>query len=55
MPAEQKGLFKSQMDQMKAGWAAMAGTAEAKAPFEATCTQMSTTMKPSMTQFGCEW
>jgi hypothetical protein len=55
MPAANQATFKMQIDQMRTGWATMAGTPETKTALESTCTQMATTMKASMTQFGCQW
>lgn len=55
MPAANQAQFKTQMDAMRTGWKAMAGNEQTKATLEATCTQMTATIKGAMSPFGCAW
>mgnify|MGYP006314252491 CR=1 FL=1 len=40
MPAAQQTQFKAQIEQLRGGWKAMAGNAQAKPQLEGVCTQM---------------
>ena len=53
IPAAQQPAFKSQLDQIRASWTAIAQNPNAKPTLEAACKQTADQMKASMTPYGC--
>jgi hypothetical protein len=53
VPAEQRAMFKTQIDQTRKAWVDMSKNASAKATMEATCRQTMDATKASLTAFGC--
>jgi hypothetical protein len=55
IPAEQRVVYKTQLDQMRKAWLDMAKNPSAKATMEATCKQTMDASKTSLTAFGCSF
>jgi hypothetical protein len=53
IPAEQRAMFKTQLDQTRKAWVDMSKNASAKATMETTCKQTMEATKASLTAFGC--
>jgi hypothetical protein len=53
IPAAQQPMFKSSVDQMRAGWASAAKTPHAKPALESACKQSSEQAKVSTAAYGC--
>jgi hypothetical protein len=55
IPAAQQPAFKTQLDQLRASWAAAAQNLSARPSLEAACKQTADQMKASMTPYGCSF
>jgi hypothetical protein len=55
VPAEQRAMFKTQIDQTRKAWVDMSKNASAKATMETTCKQTMEATKASLTAYGCSF
>ena len=55
VPAEQRAMYKTQIDQTRKAWLDMSKNPSAKATMEATCKQTMDATKTSLTAFGCSF
>ena len=55
VPAEQRGVMTTVMEQIKTNWKAVAATAEGKTSLDATCKQTAETMKKQVAALNCAW
>ena len=55
IPAEQRAMYKTQLDQTRKAWVDMSKNASAKATMEASCKQTMDAMKTSLSSFGCSF
>ena len=55
IPAEQRAMFKTQLDQTRKAYIDMSKNPSAKATMEATCKQTMDATKASLTAYGCSF
>jgi hypothetical protein len=55
IPAEQRAMYKTQLDQTRKAWVDMSKNAGAKGAMEASCKQTTEAMKTSLAAFGCSF
>ena len=55
VPAEQRAVFKTQLDQTRKAWVDMSKNPGAKGAMEASCKQTMDAMKTSLAAFGCSF
>jgi hypothetical protein len=55
VPAEQRAMYKTQIDQTRKAWLDMSKNPSAKATMEATCKQTMDATKTSLTAYGCSF
>jgi hypothetical protein len=55
VPAEQRAMYKTQIDQTRKAWLDLAKNPSAKATMEASCKQTMDATKASLTAFGCSF
>ena len=55
VPADQRGVMTTAMEQLKTNWKAVAATAEGKATLDTTCKQTAETMKKQVAALNCAW
>jgi hypothetical protein len=55
IPAEQRAMYKTQIDQTRKAWTDMSKNPSTKATMEATCKQTMDAMKTSLSAFGCSF
>ena len=55
IPAEQRAMFKTQLDQTRKAYIDMSKNPSAKATMEATCKQTMDAIKASLSAYGCSF
>ena len=55
IPAEQRTMYKTQIDQTRKAWVDLAKNPSAKTTMEATCKQTLDATKASLTAYGCSF
>lgn len=55
IPAEQRAMYKTQLDQTRKAWVDMSKNPGAKGAMEASCKQTMDAMKTSLAAFGCSF
>jgi site-specific recombinase len=55
IPAEQRAMFKTQLDQTRKAYIDMSKNPSAKATMEATCKQTMDAIKTSLSAYGCSF
>jgi hypothetical protein len=55
IPAEQRAMYKTQIDQTRKTWIDMAKNPSSKAAMESSCKQTIDAMKASLTAYGCSF
>ena len=55
IPAEQRAMYKTQIDQTRKAWTDMSKNPSTKATMEATCKQTLDATKASLTAYGCSF
>ena len=55
VPADQRGVMTTAMEQIKSNWKAVAATAEGKTSLDNICKQTAETMKKQVAALNCAW